>query len=72
MGNSDFSWGKMQQKPFEDVENELCAIHLYIHRVCKKATVAADAFEKIIGGFPQKRKTSSNICIKNVYSSEEK
>ena len=25
MRNSDFSWGKMQQKTFEDIKNELCA-----------------------------------------------
>ena len=25
MRNSDFSWGKMQQKAFEDIKNELCA-----------------------------------------------
>ena len=25
MRNSDFSWGKMQQKAFEEIKNDLCA-----------------------------------------------
>ena len=51
MRNSDFSWGKMQQKAFEDIKNELCAnplVQPYILQ--KEAAVTTDASEKAIGG----------------------
>ena len=50
MKNSDFSWGKMQQKAFEDIKIELCAnplVQPYILQ--KEATVTTDASEKAIG-----------------------
>ena len=53
MRNSDFdfSWGKMQQKTFEHIKNELCAKPLVQpYSLQKEATVTADASEKIIGG----------------------
>ena len=50
MRNSDFSWGKMQQKTFEDIKNELCANPLVQpHSLQKGATVTTDASEKTIG-----------------------
>ena len=51
MTNSDFSWGKMQQKAFEDIKNELCANPLVQpYSLQKEATVTTDASEKAIGG----------------------
>ena len=51
MRNSDLSWGKMQQKAFEDIKNELCANPLVQpYSVQKEATVTTDASEKAIGG----------------------
>ena len=51
MRNSDFSWGKMQQKAFEDIKNELCANPLVQpYSLQKEATVTTDASEKTIGG----------------------
>ena len=50
--NSDFSWGKMQQKAFEDIKNELCAKPLVPpYSLQKEATVTTDASEKAIGRF---------------------
>ena len=51
MRNSDFSWGKLQQKIFEDIKKELCANPL-VQPYClqKEATVTTDASEKAIGG----------------------
>ena len=41
----------MQQKPFEDIKNELCANPLVQpHSLQKEATVTTDASEKAIGG----------------------
>ena len=51
MRNSDFSWGKMQQKAFEDIKVELCAnplVQSYSLQI--DATVTTDASEKAIGG----------------------
>ena len=51
MKNSDFSWGKMQQKAFEDIKNELCAKPLVQpFSLQKEATVNTCASEKAIGG----------------------
>ena len=51
MRNSDFSWGKMQQKAFEDIKNVLCANPLVQpYSIQKEATVTTDASEKTIGG----------------------
>ena len=51
MKNSDFSWGKMQQKAFEDIKNELCANPLVQpYSLQKEATVTTDASEKAIDG----------------------
>ena len=51
MRNRDFSWGKMQQKAFEDIKNELCANSLVQpYSLQKEATVTTDASEKAIGG----------------------
>ena len=47
----DFSWGKMQQKSFEDIKNELWANPLkQPYSLQKEATVTTDASEKTIGG----------------------
>ena len=49
--NSDFSWGKNQQKAFEDIKNELCANSLVQpYSLLNEATVTTDASEKSIGG----------------------
>ena len=49
--NSHFSWGKKQQKTFEDVENELFANPLVqTYSLQKEATVNTDAYEKADGG----------------------
>ena len=51
MRNSDFSWGKMQQKAFEDVNKELCANPLVQpYSLQKEATVTTEASEKVIDG----------------------
>ena len=51
MRSSDFSWGKMQQKAFEDIKNELCANPLVQpYSLQKEATVTTNASEKAIGG----------------------
>ena len=51
MRNSHISWGKMQQKAFEDIKNELCANPLVQpYSLQKEATVTTDASEKAIGG----------------------
>ena len=51
MRNSDFSWGKMKQKAFENIKNELCANRIVQpYSLQKKATVTTDAPEKTIGG----------------------
>ena len=51
MRNSIFSWGKMQQKAFEDIKFELCANPLVQpYSLQKEATVTIDASEKTIGG----------------------
>ena len=51
MRNSDFSWGKMQQKAFEDIKSELFANPLVqSYSLQKEATVTTDASEKAIGG----------------------
>ena len=47
MRNSDFSWGKIQQKTFEGIKNELCAnpiVQPYSFK--KEATYTSDAYEK--------------------------
>ena len=73
MRNSDFSWGKMQQKAFEDKKNEVCANALVQqYSLQKEATVTNDASEKAIGGFFFARRTSSHICIEKVDSSGAK
>ena len=49
MRNSDFSWGKMQQKAFEDMKNELCANPLLqLYSLQKEVTTVAS--EIAIGG----------------------
>ena len=51
MRNSDFSWGKMQQKNFEDIKNDLCAnLLVQPYSLQKEATVTTDGPEKVIGG----------------------
>ena len=51
MRNGDFSWGKMQKKAFEDIENELHANPLVQpYSLQKEATVTTDASEKTNGG----------------------
>ena len=51
MRNSDFSCGKMQQKSFEDIKNELCANPLVQpYGLQKELTVNTAASEKFIGG----------------------
>ena len=51
MRNSDFSWGKMQQKVFEDIKNELCANPLVqLYSIQREAPVTTDASENAIGG----------------------
>ena len=51
MRNSDFSWGKMQQKAFEDIKIELSANPLVQpYSLQKEATISTDASEKAIGG----------------------
>ena len=51
MRNSDFSWGKMQQKAFEEIKNELYVNPLVQpYSPQKEATVTTDASEKTIGG----------------------
>ena len=51
MRNSDFSWGKLQQKAFEDIKKELCANPLVQpYSLQKEATVTTDASEKAICG----------------------
>ena len=53
MRNSDFSWGKLHQKTFEDIKNELCAKPLVQPNILQKeATVTIDAPEKAIAGVP--------------------
>ena len=53
MRNSDFSWGKLHQKTFEDIKNELCAKPLVLPNILQKeATVTNDAPEKAIAGVP--------------------
>ena len=52
MRNSDFSSGKMQQKAFDDIKNELFADPLVQpYSLQKEAIVTTDASEKDIGGF---------------------
>ena len=73
MKNSDFSWGKMQQKAFEDIKKELCANPLVQpYSLQKEATVTTDAFEKAIGGGSFARRKSSHICIEKIDSSGAK
>ena len=52
MSNSDFSWGKMQQKTFcRHKKKELCANPLLqSYSFQKEATVTTDASEKTLGG----------------------
>ena len=51
MKNNDFSWGKRQQKAFEDTQNELCDNALVQpYSLQNEATVFTDASEKAIGG----------------------
>ena len=51
MRNSNFSFGKKQQKAFEDIKNELCANPLVQpYSLQKESTVTTDASEKAIGG----------------------
>ena len=51
MRYNDFSWGKMQQKAFEDLKNDLCSNPLIQpYSLQKEATVTTDASEKVIGG----------------------
>ena len=51
MRNSDFSWGKMQPKAFEDIKNELCANSLVQqYNLQKGAPVTTDSSENAIGG----------------------
>ena len=52
MRNSNFLWGKMQQKTFEDIKNDICAnpsVQPYSFQ--KEATVTTDDSEKTTGGF---------------------
>ena len=59
MRNRDLSWGKMQQKAFEDIKNELCANPLVQpYSLQKEATVTTV--------------TSSHICIEKIDSSGAK
>ena len=51
MRNSNFSWGKMQQKAFEDIKKELCANPLVQpFSLQKETTVTTDGSEKAPGG----------------------
>ena len=51
MRNSDFSWGKLKQKDFEEIKNELCANPLVQpYSLQKEAIITTDASEKAIGG----------------------
>ena len=51
MRNSNFTWGKMQRKAFEDIKNELCANPLVQpYSLQKEAIVTTDGSEKTIGG----------------------
>ena len=66
MRNSDFSGGKMQQKAFEDIKNELCANPLVQpYSLQKEATVTTDASEKAIGGFFRKKDIQSYMYQEN-------
>ena len=49
MRSSHFSWGKTQQKAFEDIKSEICANQLVLPYSLQKATVITDASEKNIG-----------------------
>ena len=49
--NSDLSWGRLQQKAFEDIKNELCVKPLVQpYSLQKEATITSNASEKAIGG----------------------
>ena len=66
MRNSDFSWGKMQQKAFEDIKNELCAnLLVQLYSLQKEATVTTDVSEKVIGGVFRKKDIQSYMYQKN-------
>ena len=72
MRNTDFSWGKVQQKAFEDIKNEFCAKPLVQpYSFQREATVTTDAFEKTVGGvFFAKKDIQSFIYIEKVDSSK--
>ena len=72
MRNSDISWGKMQQKAFEDIKNEFCANPLVQpYSLQKKQQLLLTPLKKpLAGSFA--RRTSSHICIEKIDSSGEK
>ena len=76
MKNSDFSWGKMQQKAFEDIKNELCANPLVPpYSIQKEATVTTDASEKAIlslEGHPVIYVSRKLIPAEQIYSNMER
>ena len=68
-----YLWGKIQQKAFEDMKNELCANPLVQpYSLQEEATVTTDASEKAIGGVLLARRTSSHISIKKIDSNRAK
>ena len=72
MRNSNFSWGKMQQKAFEDIKLELCANPLVQpYSLQKKQQLLLTPLKKPLAGFFARR-TSSHICIKKIDSSAAK
>ena len=67
MRNGDFSWGKMQQKAFEDIESELHANPLVQpYSLQKEATVTTDASEKPMAGFFRKKDIQSYMAREQI------
>ena len=64
--NSDFSWGKMQQKAFEDIKNELCANPLVQpYSLQKEATLLLTPLKKPLAGFFRRKDIQSYMYREN-------
>ena len=66
MRNSDFSWGKMQQKAFEDIKNELCANPLVQpYSLQKKQPFLLTPLKKPLAEFFRKKDIQSYMYQEN-------
>ena len=66
MRNSNFSWGKMQQKAFEDIKNDLCANPLVQpYSLQKEQQLLLKPLKNPLAGFFRKKDIQSYMYQEN-------